>query len=196
MNAPFVRFSRDRRGYEHFYILQAIPDRRGRMRQRVLYWYRTPPQVKVGREPFDESVRRALEAQNPGVPFDWKKIRNTPIPPVQPEHWRERRLAERATRQAAAAEDAGRAVEPSEPIPQPAPAPEGGLASPVESRRSRRRRRRRDRPPAGSRPQVPGVAVPPGPANSAPQPSFDPEGTTSAEPEAERDAAADEPQSE
>ena len=94
---PFLRFSRDKRGYEHFYLVQPLASRRGKPQQhRILYWYRSPPNVKVGREPFDEPVRRALEAQNPGVEFDWETIRATPFPPVQPEHWRDRRRAEKA----------------------------------------------------------------------------------------------------
>jgi hypothetical protein len=193
VNAPFVRVSRDRRGYEHFYILQAIPDRRGRMRQRVLYWYRTPPQVRVGREPFDESARRALEAQYPDVPFDWEKIRNTPIPPVEPEYWRERRLAERASRQAAAADDAGRA-EASEPSVPPAPAAEGARAPLVESRRARRRRRRGRL--AGSAQAIQaGVAAPPSPEDSSPESSLEAGETASAGPEGDSEAAPEDPQS-
>ena len=102
MDGPFLRFSRDRQGYEHFFIVHVVEGRRGRVRQRILYWFRTPPHVKVGREPFDGPVRRALEAQNPGLRFDWDRIRNTPKPPAQPEHWRERRLAERAAPEAGA----------------------------------------------------------------------------------------------
>jgi hypothetical protein len=155
VNAPFVRFSRDRGGYEHFYILQAIPDRRGRMRQRVLYWYRTPPQVKVGREPFDEATRRALESQNPDVRFDWEKIRNTPIPPIQSEHWRERRLAERAARQQMAVDEAGTSDAGAGGAPARAQTAAGG--PPAESRRGRRRRRRREHP-GQTAPTAPGVA--------------------------------------
>ena len=80
--------------------------RRGKTRQRVLYWFRTPPNVKVGREPFDLHVRRALEAQYPNVKFDWEQLRNTPIPSVEPEYWRERRRAERAVRRVQEEEDA------------------------------------------------------------------------------------------
>jgi hypothetical protein len=101
---PFLRFSRDKRGYEHFYLVQPTSARRGKERQRILYWFRTPPNVKVGREPFAEHVRRALEAQYPGVRFDWETLVATPIPPPETEHWRERRRAERAARQAADAE--------------------------------------------------------------------------------------------
>src|SRR5215510_13021505 len=78
----FLRFSRDKRGYEHFYLVQPTTNRR----------------VKVGRQPFDDALRRALEAQNPGVAFDWQKIVDTPIPSPDAEKWRERRRAERAER--------------------------------------------------------------------------------------------------
>lgn len=97
---PFLRFSRDKRGYEHTYLVHAT-NRRGRpTRPRVLYWYRTPPGVKVGRAPFDDEVRKMLESQYPGVTFDWKTFESTPMPPPEPEYWRERRRAERAARQA------------------------------------------------------------------------------------------------
>jgi hypothetical protein len=101
----YLKFSRDKRGYEHFYLVQ--PSNRGKARPRLLYWFRTPPGVKVGRSPFDPDMRRALEAQNPGVVFDWEAITHTPIPPVVvPERWRERRRVERASRAAEAEESA------------------------------------------------------------------------------------------
>lgn len=96
----FLRFSRDKRGYEHFYLVEATTNRRGKTRARVLYWFRTPPGVKVGREPFDPDIRQALEAQNPGVVFDWRKIIDTPIPSADAERWRERRRAEKAEKAA------------------------------------------------------------------------------------------------
>jgi hypothetical protein len=105
----YLKFSRDKRGYEHFYLVQ--PSNRGKSRPRVLYWFRTPPGVKVGRSPFDPDMRRALEAQNPDVEFDWEAIIHTPIPPpVEPERWRERRRVERAFRESeesASVADAG-----------------------------------------------------------------------------------------
>jgi len=102
----FLRFSRDKRGYEYFALVQPTTNRRGATRQRVLYMYRTPPDVKVGREPFDDAVRRSLAAQYPDVSFDWRKILETPIPSADAERWRERRRAERAARQATAVEAA------------------------------------------------------------------------------------------
>lgn len=156
-----LKFSRDRRGYEHVYLVQAT-NRRGKIRSRVLYWFRTPPGVKVGREPFDEAVRRALEAQNPDVSFDWPKLIETPIPPPAPdiERWRERRRVERAARQqvearASDAESDDRATaedEREQPEVEAVP-PESAIAAgaaPVESTNAaparRRRRRRRRRP--------------------------------------------------
>jgi hypothetical protein len=96
----FFRFNRDKRGYEHFYLVEPVTNRRGKTRPRVLYWYRTPPNIKVGRVPFDAEVQRALEAQNPNVVFDWRKIIDAPIPSADVEKWRERRRAERADKAA------------------------------------------------------------------------------------------------
>jgi hypothetical protein len=92
---PFVRVSRDKRGYEHIYLFEVSS-----RRPRILYWFRTPPGVRVGREPFDEPVKRALEAQNPGVTFDWKKLASDTLPPPDVENWRERRRAEREAKRA------------------------------------------------------------------------------------------------
>jgi len=127
----FLRFSRDKRGYEHFYLVEPTTNRRGKTRARVLYWFRTPPNVKVGREPFDEEIRRTLESKNPGVSFDWRKIVETPIPSADAERWRERRREERAARAArkegaegaAPPPDAVGAIEPGdeiEPMLEPA----------------------------------------------------------------------------
>jgi hypothetical protein len=99
---PFLKFSRDKRGYEHFSLVEPSAGRRGKSsRPRVLFLFRTPPEIKVGREPFTEEVRRAIEAQNPGLRFDWPRLLSTPIPAPDAEHWRERRRVERAARRAA-----------------------------------------------------------------------------------------------
>jgi hypothetical protein len=91
----YLRFSRDRRGYEQFALVQQPSNRRGsKSRPRLLYWFRSPPNIKVGREPFDPDVRRTLEARHPDIAFDWPAIISTPIPPVETENWRERRRAD------------------------------------------------------------------------------------------------------
>jgi hypothetical protein len=164
----FFRFSRDNRGYEHFSLVQPMTNRRGKVRQRVLYWFRTPPNVRVGREPFDEAVRRQLEKQNPDVTFDWPGILETPIPSADADKWRERRRVERAARQAAAEDESAEAIagdlksNAADPTPQPAAIPElpialtaepnstesvaaasGPVVAPSAGSPSRKRRRRR-----------------------------------------------------
>ena len=173
--AAVLRFSRDKRGYEHFYLVQ--PERPGKGPARILYWFRTPPGIKVGRAPFDEELKRRIEAQNPGVTFDWPRLLATPVPPPapEPERWRERRQIERAEKAARAArradlvddeleeaaepsveESSGTAaigVAPREPV---ALLPEGQAAAAAEGhpkRRRRRRRRGRGRQAAASAPQ-------------------------------------------
>jgi hypothetical protein len=190
----FFRFSRDKRGYEHFYLVEPITNRKGKSRTRVLYWYRTPPNVRVGRAPFDEEVRRALEQQNPNVTFDWAKILETPIPSADVDKWRERRRAERAERAARrppAAEDliAGEpssAEEPSsadeppdsaadEADPDTAIASTGDASAPAgaptaeggDDRRRRRRRRGRGRAGANRPSEVRGERQDPAPPPDA-----------------------------
>jgi hypothetical protein len=125
---PLLRFSRDRRGYEHFYLVQETT-RRGTVRNKILYWFRTPPGVKVGRGPFDDDVKRALEKQNPGVSFDWQKLLDTPIPPPAPdvERWRERRRVDREMKQAALAE-------PPEPPEAPETSESVGVSDRLKTR--------------------------------------------------------------
>src|SRR5258708_11335162 len=55
-------------------------------------------------------MRRALEAQNPDIVFDWRKIVETPIPSAETERWRERRRAEKAEKAARRAEAAAEAA--------------------------------------------------------------------------------------
>ena len=125
---PFVRVTRDKRGYEQIALMHA-PARRGKpSKPRTLYVFRTPPGVKLGREPFDEPVRRAIEEQNPGVFFDWSKLSHIAPPPPDVEYWKEKRRAEKAAKQA-------RRDEEQEASGAPAPegeAPEGEAADTPE----------------------------------------------------------------
>ena len=161
-----LRFSRDRRGYEHFYLVE--PDRHGKGHERILYLFRSPPGIRVGRTPFDDELKRRIEAQNPGVSFDWPRLLATAIPPpaADVERWRERRLIERAEKAARAARradlDPAEALEPlpseieaaqpdnmdstgSDPrqTPFPAKGSDPGLTPEANQGHTRRRRRRR-----------------------------------------------------
>jgi hypothetical protein len=70
---PFLRFSRDKRGYETTTLVHAFR-RQGRTHPRVLYWFRTPVDVRLGRTALDQDVIRLLEEHHPDVTFDWPKI--------------------------------------------------------------------------------------------------------------------------
>ena len=77
---PYLRFSRDERGYENTYILHTYR-RDGRSYPSLLYWFRTPPKVKVGRLPLNPDAIRAIEENNPDLAFDWTKILKVkPVP--------------------------------------------------------------------------------------------------------------------
>jgi hypothetical protein len=156
---PFLRFSRDKRGYESFALVQPT-NRRGKPGSQVIYAFRSPPNVKVGRQPFDEATRAALEAHYPDLTFDWVKLAAAPLPPAEPERWRERRNAERAAKLAAQVEsrvESGDAqpddsavsvdVPPSEPVAVEAVTSTLEVETPSsetlgQSARRRRRRRR------------------------------------------------------
>ena len=68
---PFLRLTRDRRGFENTFLMHA--DRPGD-RPRLLYWYRTAPGITLGRSPLDEDAIRTIEEQHPDIDFDWPAI--------------------------------------------------------------------------------------------------------------------------
>lgn len=77
---PFVRYARDRRGYETLYVMHAFEGAEGTgpqarsPRPRVLYACRTVPYAKVGRMTIDESVQRRIESAYPNLTFDWPRL--------------------------------------------------------------------------------------------------------------------------
>ena len=80
---PSLRFTRDKRGYETTSLVHT-GRRGGRARQRLLYWFRTPPGVKVGRPALDEEAIRWIEEHNPDIEFDWPKILQAQPPAAPP----------------------------------------------------------------------------------------------------------------
>jgi hypothetical protein len=80
---PFLRFTRDKRGYETTSLVHA-GRRGGRSRPRILYWFRTPPGVKVGRPALDQDAIRWIEEHNPDIEFDWPKILEAQPPAAPP----------------------------------------------------------------------------------------------------------------
>ena len=92
---PFLRVSRDQRGYENTFLLHA---QHPGARPRVLYWYRSAPGVRVGRPALDEDAIRVIEDQHPDIEFDWPHIleeANTLPPEVERRPERPRRKPQR-----------------------------------------------------------------------------------------------------
>lgn len=106
---------------------------KGKSRSRILYWFRTPPGVRVGRGPLDEDAIRLIEAGNPELEFDWTRIlKGQPAEEGReerrvsrqdmrdPGRQRERRVQPDLTRrQVRPAEPPVEALPPSEPVPPP-----------------------------------------------------------------------------
>jgi hypothetical protein len=93
---PFIRYTRDKRGYETTYVVHGYRPAHGSGRTVVLYLFRSPSNVAVGRRPLDDEARVALEHTHPDLSFDWEALdRDLASPraevPVRP--WREPRPA-------------------------------------------------------------------------------------------------------
>ena len=117
---PFLRVIRDKRGYETTYLMHWLRDG-SRQRSRILYVFRTPGGVRVGRESLEPDVLREIESRHPDINFDWKtlfanqQLVESSSEPRRPR--KQKREEEPAAPAAAAGPPAG------EPESQVAPAP-------------------------------------------------------------------------
>jgi hypothetical protein len=50
---PFIRYTRDKRGYESTTVLHQYRPQQGPQRTRVLYVFRSPASLKMGRKALD-----------------------------------------------------------------------------------------------------------------------------------------------
>jgi hypothetical protein len=126
---PQLKFTRDHRGYESTFLVDTVR-RRGREQSRVLYWFRTPPQVKVGRAAIDEDAIRALEDAYPGVTFDWTRILEARPPEPEPVGDDPRRRQRPRTGKD---REARRDTRPERPAQSRPPAPAPAAAAPPEA---------------------------------------------------------------
>jgi len=124
---PFLRVIRDKRGYETTYLMHWY--REGtRQRSRVLYVFRTPGGVRVGRESLEPEVLREIEAHHPDIAFDWKAVldnRQVVDTTLDPRRLRKRRRSED--------EDAPAAQATTSSAPGTRPREEQGTAAPRPS---------------------------------------------------------------
>lgn len=72
---PFLRVIRDKRGYETTYLMHWYREGH-RQRSRILYVFRTPGGVRVGRNALDPDVLREIEGRYPDIQFDWRVVRD------------------------------------------------------------------------------------------------------------------------
>ena len=98
---PFLRVIRDKRGYETTYLMHWYREG-NRQRSRILYVFRSPGGVRVGRNPLEPDVQRLLESQHPGIDFDWKAVLDNQqvVEPVSEQRRPRRREAPPAPRAA------------------------------------------------------------------------------------------------
>jgi hypothetical protein len=137
---PFLRFSRDKRGYDTTALMHSFRGR-GDARPRLLYWYRTPPDVKVGRAAIDEEAIRALEESNPELTFDWSRILHSHARPQPPDRKPDRRGESRSGGRPSRPSELAGPVAPGATPPAPSHVPE--RRAPETPRTKSRRRRQK-----------------------------------------------------
>lgn len=105
---PFIRQTRDKRGFEQTLVMHTYhPGANGPHRPRVLYLFRSPANLRVGRQALDAEVMEALEHTHPDLSFDWGSI-SRETPRIEPPNDRQARRTQRP---------------PERPASRPAPEP-------------------------------------------------------------------------
>jgi hypothetical protein len=118
---PFLRVIRDKRGYETTYLMHLYRDG-PRQRSKILYVFRTPGGVRVGRDPLEPEVLRQIESQYPDIQFNWPTVRESQQvieTSAEPRRRRPRREEEASSAVAASPP----VVVAAPPAPPPASAP-------------------------------------------------------------------------
>src|SRR5262245_45427241 len=101
-----------------------------RQRSKILYVFRTPGGVRVGRDPLEPEVLRQIEAQYPDIAFNWQVVRETQQfieTAAEPRRRRPRREED-----AAPAAPVVAVAAPAAPVPAPPPAPRPVIPSTIE----------------------------------------------------------------
>lgn len=121
---PFLRVVRDKRGYETTYLMHWFREGH-KQRSRILYVFRTPGGVRVGRAPLEPDVLKHLESRHPEIEFDWSVIRENQqvIEPVVDSRRRRPRREGADAPVSAAARAPAEPPPPARDEPPPTPAP-------------------------------------------------------------------------
>lgn len=113
---PFLRVIRDRRGYETTYLMHWFQEG-ARRRSRVLYVFRSPAGVRIGRGALDPDTLDEIERQFPDVSFPWHEVRaGQQVVDVGPEP-RRRRPKSVESEEVSATPDVPELGSPGEPVP-------------------------------------------------------------------------------
>jgi hypothetical protein len=100
-----------------------------RQRSRILYVFRTPGSVRVGREALDPEILRQIEHEYPDIDFDWEVVvENQQVVESSPEPRRPRKR--RRGDEDVEALPVEPVAPPKPPRPEPAPAPAPAPAQP------------------------------------------------------------------
>ena len=110
---PFLRVIRDKRGYETTYLMHLYREGH-RQRSRILYVFRSPGGVRVGRGSLEPEILREIEAQYPDIAFDWKDVR---------EHQQHIEMSPEPRRRKPPKRDEAEGAAPEAQAPPPAAAP-------------------------------------------------------------------------
>ncbi len=106
-----------------------------RQRSRILYVFRTPGGVRVGREALEPETLRQLETEYPDIEFDWQVVvENQQVveSSSDPRRPRKRRRGEDEEETPPAPAPAPVKAARPEPVPPPAPSPRPALPSTIE----------------------------------------------------------------
>jgi hypothetical protein len=120
---PFLRVIRDKRGYETTYLMHWYREG-NRQRSRILYVFRTPGGVRVGREALEPEILRQIETEYPDIDFDWQVVvDNQQVVETSPEprRPRKRRRDEEGDIAPVAAPVVAKPVRPEPAPPPPSP---------------------------------------------------------------------------
>ena len=116
---PFLRVIRDKRGYETTYLMHWYREG-NRQHSRILYVFRSPGGMRVGRDPLEPEILQQIESLHPDIAFDWKVVRdNQQVVDVTPEPRRRRPRQEESEAAAPAAAAPVRPPEPPATPPRP-----------------------------------------------------------------------------
>jgi len=131
---PFLRVIRDKRGYETTYLMHWYREGH-RQRSRILYVFRTPGGVRVGREALEPEILRRIECEYPDIEFDWPVVvENQQVVESGPDPRRPRKRRRGEDEEETAPPPAPVPVKVArpEPVAPPAPVPRPSMPSVIE----------------------------------------------------------------